>query len=38
MFISTKETLITNGLMNKIRSEDREPYYVYNVEGLLTHS
>lgn len=38
MFISTKETLITNGLMNKIRAEDREPYYVYNVEGLLAHS
>ncbi|MBO4915611.1 MAG: response regulator [Oscillospiraceae bacterium] len=38
MFISSKETLITNGLMNKLRGAGLEPYYVYNVEQLVAHS
>lgn len=38
MFISTKETLITNGLINKLRGEGLEPYYVYNVEQLVAHA
>ncbi len=38
MFISTKETLITNGLMNKLRNAGLEPYYVYNAEQLAAHS
>ena len=38
MFICTKETLITNGLMTKLKKEGLEPYYVYNVEQLIDHS
>ncbi len=38
MFISTKETLITGGLMAKLKKAGLEPYYVYNVEQLIAHS
>jgi len=38
MFISTKETLITNGLINKLKGAGLEPYYVYNSEQLVAHS
>ncbi len=34
MFISTKETLITSGLMNKIKASGREPYYALTAEEI----
>jgi len=38
MFISTKETLITNGVVNKLKGAGLEPYYVYNRDQLIAHS
>ncbi len=38
MFLCTKETLITNGLMTKLKREGLEPYYVYDLDQLVAHS
>ncbi|MBE7005105.1 MAG: response regulator [Ruminococcaceae bacterium] len=38
MFITTRETLITNGILRKIAAEGKEPYYVYNKDQLAAQS
>ena len=38
MFVSTKETLITNGLLGKIKAAGREPFYAYSMADVTAHT